>query len=294
VTTFVRDAAGRVLYETNANYEVLAFTNNPAGELLSLTDGKNQSTRWSYDVFGRVTNKIDAAGNTLFVYQYDALGRLTNRWSAAKTNTVYRYDAIGNLTNVVYPVSSNIVFQYDGLNRLISMADGTGTTGFTWTGGDQLASEQGPWADDLVTYTYANRLRNTMAIAAPNSDPWLQSYVWDSTSRLTNTTTAAGVFSYTYIGGSDQVSHLSEPGSGYDEIHGYDGLGRVNSLMWNNQPQLAYSYDQGSQRTQQVFTAAYSGNGHYVNYTYDNIGQLKSAQGFEFGGTPARLHEQVG
>jgi len=32
---------------------------------------------------------------------------------------------------------------------------------------------------------------------------------------------------------------------------------------------------------------------NYVNYTYDNIGQLKTAQGFEQGGT-ARLHEQFG
>jgi RHS repeat-associated protein len=127
-----------------------------------------------------------------------------------------------------------------------------------------------------------------MAITAPNSAPWLQSYVWDNSSRLTNITTAAGVFSYTYIGGSDQVSHLSEPGNGYDEIHSYDGLGRVYSLAWNNQQQLAYSYDQGSQRTQQVF-----GVSHHMNYTYDNIGQLKSAQGFEFDGTN-RLHEQFG
>ncbi|HEX3626233.1 MAG TPA: RHS repeat-associated core domain-containing protein [Verrucomicrobiae bacterium] len=40
--------------------------------------------------------------------------------------------------------------------------------------------------------------------------------------------------------------------------------------------------------TQQVFTAK-----NYANYTYDNIGQLKTAQGFESGTTP-RLHEQFG
>jgi hypothetical protein len=114
------------------------------------------------------------------------------------------------------------------------MADAVGTTAFTWTGGNQLAGEQGPWTDDLVTYTYANRLPNTMSVAAPNSASWLQSYVWDNSSRLTNITTAAGVFPYTYTGGSDQVARLDQPGDPYGQIHNYDGLGRVNSIWWNN------------------------------------------------------------
>ena len=73
LTTFVRDTAGRVLYQTNANTEVQQFTYNPADELLTLTDGKNQTTTWAYDSFGRVTNKLDALGTNLFSYQYDPL-----------------------------------------------------------------------------------------------------------------------------------------------------------------------------------------------------------------------------
>ena len=30
--------------------------------MLSLTDGKNQTTSWKYDEYGRMTNKTDAAG----------------------------------------------------------------------------------------------------------------------------------------------------------------------------------------------------------------------------------------
>ena len=72
VTHFVRDSMGRVLFETNANNEVLRFTYNPSDELLTLTDGKNQTTTWNYDARGRVTQKNDAAGNTNFLYGYDA------------------------------------------------------------------------------------------------------------------------------------------------------------------------------------------------------------------------------
>ena len=45
----------------------------------------------------------------------------------------------------------------------------------------------------------------------------------------------------------------------------------------------------GPQVTQQVFTAE-----NVMNYTYDNIGQLKTAQGLESGGTTPRLQEQFG
>ena len=41
--------------------------------------------------------------------------------------------------------------------------------------------------------------------------------------------------------------------------------------------------------TNQAFTL-----GNFMNYTYDNIGQLKTARGYETNGTPARLQEQFG
>jgi YD repeat-containing protein len=37
---FVYDEAGRLTYVTNANNELLKFTNSAAGDLVSLTDGK--------------------------------------------------------------------------------------------------------------------------------------------------------------------------------------------------------------------------------------------------------------
>ncbi len=83
---------------------MLKYTNKAAGALLSLTDGKNQTTRWDYDPYGHVTNKFDQAGTSVLRYLYDPEGRLTNRWAKAKGNTVYSYDSVGNLTNIDYPL----------------------------------------------------------------------------------------------------------------------------------------------------------------------------------------------
>jgi RHS repeat-associated protein len=305
-TVFVRDTASRVLYQTNANGEVLRSTYNPAGEILTLTDGKLDTTTWHYDQYGRVTNKLDAAQTEVFRCQYDPAGRLTNRWTAAKGNTGYGYDAVGNLLSIHYPLST-INYSYDSLNRLTNMTDSIGATAFAWTDGGQLAGEDGPWNADAVSYTYNNRLRSALSLVQPNASPWVQSHVYDSFARLTSITSPAGAFLYDYgtQGTFDLVYSLMYP-SGAHSDRTHDGVGRLTGIalvdpVSNVLDQHGYSYDLGSQRTQQVFSAFnYANNAnysHYTDYSYDNIGQLKKARGWEpdgQGGQTPRLHEQFG
>ena len=262
VTTLVRDTAGRLVYATNANSEVLQFAYNAANELLALTDGKGQTTHWGYDDYGRVTNKVDAAGNLLFVYQYDADNRLTNRWSAAKGTTAYRYDPLGNLTNVDYSggtvYTPSIVFSYDPLNRLTNMLDGLGNTVFTWTAGNQLSSESGPWPNDTVSYGYdpGSRMRTWMSLAQPNASPWVQDYTYDAVMRLSGVWSPAGTFSYNYAtGGGDRVEAIQGPW--YGTSVEYDGLARPFYLqIFTPKTRFydQYSYDAGSDVTQVLRT----------------------------------------
>ena len=146
---YAYDAAARKTFETNANHELIRYTNNAAGDLLSLTDGKNQTTRWNYDQYGRATNKLDQAGAEILRYKYDANNRLTNRWSAEKADTKYSYDSVGNLTNINYLVSPDVGFAYDAMNRMTNMMDGIGTTKYTYSAAGQLVTEDGlPQARD--------------------------------------------------------------------------------------------------------------------------------------------------
>ena len=264
------------------------FTYNPSDELLTMTNGKGAVTFWNYDEYGRVTNKVDVYGTNLFFYGYDALDRMTNRTSAAKGTTLYKYDALGNLTNVAYPASSNLTFRYDGLNRLTNMVDGVGATAFTWTDGGQLASEVGPWPSSTVSYTYNDRLRSGLTVSAPNASAWWQSYGYDEQARMTNVTSPAGAFGYAYADGHSHpglVQTLNLPKYPMNIGNTYDSMGRLTSTYLSS-PSLDehdYMYDAGSERTQQSFIdGAYSS---YVNYEYDNIGQLLRATGYEAGGT---------
>jgi RHS repeat-associated protein len=272
---YVYDEGSRKIFETNANTEVLRYTNSPAGDLLSLTDGKLQTTRWNFDIYGRVSNKLDQAGAQILRYYYDVNARLTNRWSAAKGNTRYLYDPVGNLTNIIYFTSPNVSFAYDALNRRTTMTDATGTTVFGYTAGDQLLAEAGPWASDTLTNTYVNRLRMEMALGQPTGS-WTNGFDYDAGGRLYHVAMPAGTFTYTYPGGSASrlPVNLLLPNTSYIN-NTYDRVARLTGTFLNNSANstmdsATYGYSLSGQRL--TFTNAL---GTYVQYGYDNISQLK-------------------
>ena len=167
---------------------------------------------------------------------------------------------------------------------------------YSYDAAGQLLSEDGPWDDDTVSYTYQNRLRTGLSLPAPNASAWVQSYGYDVARRLTNVTSAAGSFTYT-LGGTVPTSPLIKklllPG-GALITNRCDGNARMlGTYLLNSGSTILdsadYIYNVGNQRTQEVFTA-----GNYMNFTYDNIGQLKTALGSEPSGTTNRMQEQLG
>jgi RHS repeat-associated protein len=276
VTRYVYDEAMRKTWETNANNEVLRYTNNAAGDLLSLTDGKNQTTRWNYDEYGRVTNKLDQVSAVILRYKYDPGSRLTNRWSTAKGDTKYKYDPVGNLTNVDYAASTDVKFQYDPLNRVTNMIDAAGTTKYAYTASGQLWTEDGPFSNDTVTNSYNNRLRTALALQQATG-VWTNGFGYDAAKRLTNVTSQAGSFAYAFPSGIQHlVSRIALPNGSYI-TNTYDAVARLTGTWLKNSSHSTlnshlYGYNPGNQRTQQVFNV-----GSTYNYTYDAIGQLKIA-----------------
>jgi RHS repeat-associated protein len=275
-----------------------SFTYDGAGDRLSLTDGKNQTTTWTYDAYGNVSNKVDAANNLIFIYKYDPDNRLTNRWSAAKGTTVYRYNAAGSLTNIDYSGGTvtmpSVYLAYDILNRLTNMVDAVGTTVYGYDSVSELLSEADPWVNDTVSYTYANRLRTGLSLSQP-SGSWSQSYGYDLTRRLTNVTSQAGSFGYQYAGSgpSTLVSRLALPNGAYI-TDTYDSVARMLSTKLLNSSSAildseSYAYNLAGQRTAETNTA-----GDFRNYTYDNASELTSAISKEAGGVTNRWQEQSG
>ena len=280
---FGYDEARRKIVETNANLEIIRYTNNAASDLLSLTDGKLQTTKWNYDEYGRVTNKLDQAGTEILRYEYDPDNRLTNRWSKAKGETKYAYDPVGNLTNIDYPTSLDVSFSYDSLNRVTNMTDAAGTTKYTYTGGNQVRTEEGPFDSDTITNTYVNRLRTLLTLQQPTG-LWTNLFIYDAARRLTNVTSPAGSFGYT-LGATAPASGLPSklllPNTS-TITNKYDTVARLTGTYFRTstgtlRDKHEYGYDRANQRTNEI-----KGNNSNVAYSYDHIGQLVGAGGIGY------------
>ena len=126
----------------------------------------------------------------------------------------------------------------------------------------------------------------------PNASPWTQSYGYDAANRLQTLTSPAGAFAYTYKGPGSLVTNLALANGGAI-TNSFDSVARLTGTWLKNSGGTilnshAYGYNLAGLRTALTNIA-----GNYVNYTYDNVGQLKTAFGKESGGT-SRLQEQLG
>jgi RHS repeat-associated protein len=279
---YVYDAGSRKIFETNALAQTLRYTNNAASDLLSLTDGRTNTTHWKYDEYGRVTNKIDQAGTVVLKYAYDPDSRITNRWSAAFGNTVYKYDPLANLTNIAYPHSGTVNLQFDPLNRLTNMVDSVGTTKYSYTAAGQLFTEDGPFASDTVTNIYSNRLRTALGLQRPSGD-WTNGFAYDLARRLTNVVSPAGSFTNVFSAGvrgasgfsSRLIQKLLLPDLAVI-TNNYDPVARLLATHLRNSSGVLtnkheYQYDLAGERTNQTRI-----DGVTVFYGYDKIGQLRT------------------
>jgi RHS repeat-associated protein len=290
-TAYTYDYHGRKIKEVLGSGTGDAVTNqfiyNAAGDLVALIDGLGHVTQWGYDAWGRVTSKTNAANTEVVRYKYDANGRMTNRWTVGKGNTSYQYDPAGNLTRSASANATNQL-AYAALNRVTNLVDAVGTSRYGYSSGGMLISEDGPWDQDMVQTTVANRLRTQLTLPLPNAAAFLQTYACDTAKRLTNTTSTAGSFGYSYTRtgqGSELgllVNGLRLP-SGAFVTNTFDALGRMTGTWLKNSGGTAlnshrYTYTNMYRISVTNFFT------NYVNYGYDSLGQVKSASGYEPGG----------
>ena len=293
LTRFQNDALGRVLFRTNANSEVTQFQYDPSGNLTNLVDGKLQKTIFQFDSFSRLTNKLDNTLTSALQLTYDANSRIKTRWTPQKGTTTFIRDPVGRVRTNSYPSNPQVVFSYDSDGRLTNMVDGLGATTFSYSQVGQLQNEGGLWANDTVSRTYNNRLRFSLTLNSQTT-----TYNYDAAHRLKTIIAGSGTYGYTYHPGfsgsysSPLVQKISLP-YGMAITNGFDTAGRLTATVLLNSSLAVldsqqYGFDADSDRTSQT---RYDGSS--VAYTYDRIGQLKTATAKEYGGT-TRLNEQFG
>jgi RHS repeat-associated protein len=200
-----------------------------------------------------------------YVYE-TTTGRLKKVTDAKGQETSYTYFPDDKVQQVSYTnaeiATPAVGFTYDGVDgRLATMTDGTGTTTYAYhpvatppgLGAGQLASVDGPLANDTITYAYDELGRVTSRTLNGVTTTW----AYDALGRLTTLTDPIGSFAYGYAGTT----------------------GRVTSLGYPNGQTSSYTYLPVNQdvRLQAIqHKKPDTSNLNRYDYTYDAVGNIKT------------------
>ncbi len=101
---YTYDAARRLTSQTDANGFKVDYAYDAAGNLTLLTYPDKETVSYTYDALNRLsTVSLDGLGQTTR-YTYDPAGRLTQRANFNGTLTQYRYDNAGRLTGLTHRI----------------------------------------------------------------------------------------------------------------------------------------------------------------------------------------------
>ena len=251
------DHLGRVQSSTDGNDITTTFTYDKFEQLTDISYSTGATISLSYDLLGRVTERIDKSGRT--GYTYDELDRITSVTSSPDIffgndddiHIGYGYDLAGRLTELTYPDGGYVNYVYDQAGRLKEVRDNTG--------GEQA----------ITLYEYDPLTGQRLRTTAPNGVT--TDYGYDQAGRLTDIEYRDGaadliaLYHYEYNNaGHRSEMHVTAPDPDLDpdsaghtvtrkEQYIYDGFGRIIKVV--------YSAD-----------ATFDSNDRTVNYTYDANG----------------------
>jgi RHS repeat-associated protein len=230
-THYTYDALRRLTVAEDPLHRVVHYDYCNCGNLTALIDALGRPTRWDYDLEGRVTTKRYVDGSEVHYTYENTTSRLKSVRDEKGQVKVYTYAADNNLHRIAYPVAQvatpAVTFDYDAnYNRMTSMQDAIGTTIYTYhpvgtAGALQIASVDGPWADDTVTYQYDALGR--LVVRALHGVP--QTLAYDALGRTTNVVNALGSFVYTYDGPTDRPLDVRLPNGQTTHFDYFDNRG---------------------------------------------------------------------
>jgi len=225
----------------------------------------------AYDPAGNLTNRLDAAGNTI-AYTYDALNRPIHRQyghgMSCPSADAFAYDPAGNLLTASNAVAQES-FTYDAMDRLA-------------TASTTLATSHWPLATYQSTYVYdaGGLVTNLVFGRAGSPSPPQVSRTYDSDGRLATVSDWLGhTWTFTWDGAGKPTGMIA-PG-GIVATNHYDAAGRLAAWQIGSLAGRAISRDAAGLKTREDITAGMLPTPQKVRYadnTFDAADRLTSAQ----------------
>ena len=246
---WIRDRQGRWTYQVHDALRKLTATRDAlgrqtiykwcrCGHLEDIIDPMNRITSWDRDVQGRpITKTFPDGRKATYAYQ-SASGRLSTITDALGQITQFNYFIDNKISSVAYTSAARpttgVSYLYDAVyGRLSSMSDSIGATGYSYhpiaagtLGAGQLASIDGPLANDTVTFAYdqlGRQLSRSLGLGNTVGST-TQSVIYDALGRVSTSANELGSFSYAYEGATSRLKTLTMPGGLTTTINYFNNL----------------------------------------------------------------------
>jgi YD repeat-containing protein len=250
-TLYTRDALGRLQTiedPQSPTHGLTQMTHDGQDALASLTAPNGAQTSFTANGLGQVKQEQSADRGTLTA-TYDDAGNLKSRTDATGRKSLYSYDALNRLTqvqnlNASGQVEETLTYTWDaaagcayGIGRLCQLADGAGTTTFSYDARGNLLTQTRTEAGFSYTTSYTpDAADRTVALIAPSGA--LLNRGRDAAGRTTQLNATVGSTTQTVV----------------DNLE-YDGAGRVTSeVRAGNQLSLS-TYDSDGKLSTGLATA---------------------------------------
>jgi len=237
---------------TNYQYDTLSRLTSILHQITSKSGTTTlDGATYAYDAAGNRTSKTDKRTNVTSTFSYDPLYELTQVLQGSTTTESYSYDSVGNrLSSLgVSPYSYNssneltstpsATYTYDNDGNIVTRADSTGTTSYSWDFENRLTSVALPGSGGTVMFKYdpfGRRIQKTSNSGTTN-------YLYDGGNVLEEVDGSGNVLArYVQSIGVDDL--LAQTRSGATNYYDSDGLGSITSLSSSSGILVnTYSYD---------------------------------------------------
>ncbi|MDH6169445.1 RHS repeat-associated protein [Variovorax boronicumulans] len=295
----IKDSAGNVAWNTariinNINRlsaktegpnQTSSFGYDANGELITATNGLNQSTQYSLDRLRRVKAVTDAAYATATL-KYNALDAVTEVKDFKGVITGYTRDAQGNATAESSADTGSASTQYDNLGLPSQITDALGQA--TTITRDALGRPTSlVFADGKTTTLRYDLTTNSKGYLSEIIDrSGTTEYTRDAFGRVTlkKQTLANGSVqqvSYSY-NANGTLASIGYPNGGGLLTHSYDGTGRLTGLSLNGTPLVTnVAWNPLGQPT--AWTWAFTSPSLAASRAYDTAGRLTTTEFSSYG-----------
>lgn len=298
---------------TGSSLGARAFTYDAWARPLTATDGRGNTTTYSYDAVGRMTGTSFSDGTPAVAYTYNDNGQVLTRVDGSGTTT-YGYDQMGRPTSRVNTAGGGTIsYAYDKASNLVSTTDTRGTTSYAFDDSGVMTT---------MTYLY-NGAPKTLAVATDDrgrrTDTWLQANAdrstwmahthtdYDRTGRITRVIAEQGQgnadntdvvdLTYCYSAGStaptcpttttadrSKIQWVKNNLTGAVTAYTYDKAGRLTKAVITGPSPATYLYTydarvnrltaSGGTMPSQNLTVNAANQITSPNYNYDGTGNL--------------------